>query len=78
MPVYKDFFQTVQVRHIYCDSCGSELQLRTITVYRPSSKDDPGISYEYFCPRCRESIFQKEEYPKILPKKSLHDKTLDK
>ena len=64
MPVYKDFPKTVQIRYIYCDHCGNKLQLRTITVYKPCSKDDPGISFEYFCPKCRESIFLDKEYPR--------------
>lgn len=80
MPLYKDKEEIVHVRYVHCDKCGRQLILKTITVYRPPyhDKEDPGISFEYFCPKCRESIFLDQEYPRILTKNELGGKILDK
>lgn len=80
MPLYKDKEEIVRVRYVHCDKCGHQLVLKTITVYKPSyhDKDDPGISFEYFCPKCKESIFLEQEFPKILPKIKSNGKILDK
>lgn len=80
MPIYKDKEVKVKMRHVYCNSCQSPLELRTVTIYKSPyyDKEDPGISFEYYCPHCRESTFLDQEYPRILTKNELGGKILDK
>ena len=65
MAIFKDHLETVKVKDIYCNTCKRALVLKTITVYRPSKKD-PGITFEYMCPECKESNITDREYPRVV------------
>ena len=69
MLIFKNRIRTITERYPCCGYCGAELRLKTITAYRSSDKDDPGISFEYLCPRCKNSCFLDKEYPRIVEDK---------